>query len=812
MPSEFQTVRCAGCAKGVRLPADRAVFRCPGCGHANDRTAGGPVADLAPAGIPGSADAPLSLDDEPPFAVVETPRPADMPAPVPPPADVPVPGLTGPVVAAVCGLLGGVVLTLILDVHRPDVGLLGFVLLTALGGVALLAAGVTRAVLGVVAAGRPGVLTAHARYWAGVAVAFAAGGFLPCVGGTVAEAVGPPEGYVKQAADRRDAREREVALAAKAKADADKKAAEDKDKADRLVAAQKQREKERADLIEAQRQFALKLENEKKAQEEWERAWKKADFVLLTPGAQAVAVRAEPGQLAPRFTVLNKAGGQDLELPLRFAWEANVPVVANVPPNLVGPIFDANAPGQAVGLGQAQQLNNVARFRQLLPPPGPYVSFRDNVTTRPRVGHLLRDDGDAIEFCDLLPREKPAGGLDSNPFRTETVKRADVTDYKTVAEGHLDRSGADTLDYFLFRALEKLQDKFVNNAGFQLRPCLYVDEVYILSEARAALVDRIASRDEKLRKERWEAMLAPVTVSVPKHVHQETTSVIERLSGEADWWKNKLQLAQVSAQQRLEIEQELLALREKRVLVDGLSREGHSLVEDMNKKVTAAGIPIIDRSARAQALLFQFGGNNQWARPNAAAAIPAGLNQATHLLLADIGPPQAGGSYRLSMRLIDVRTGQMLWTDHADRDVYRGNMFDLPGKNPVPLVGEWVAQGSKAKLKIAESGQIITTSITFPARVVFKSADLVAERNGNSLRVTQCNVSYNPGLGYRPGLHAYRAEFRILDPNRIVISTQVPAIGTRGPNGWPVLSEELDPAVFERVAPPPAPPAPPKKP
>jgi TolB-like protein len=107
------------------------------------------------------------------------------------------------------------------------------------------------------------------------------------------------------------------------------------------------------------------------------------------------------------------------------------------------------------------------------------------------------------------------------------------------------------------------------------------------------------------------------------------------------------------------------AVRGPRSRREGGRRPGSSelsrLTGEIQSFLAAIEVPIVDRSVTlARALSRETKLSYRTARE-------MNLVGASHLVIFGIGPPQGRGPYELSMRLVSVRSGRILWEDQGDR-------------------------------------------------------------------------------------------------------------------------------------------------
>jgi hypothetical protein len=126
-------------------------------------------------------------------------------------------------------------------------------------------------------------------------------------------------------------------------------------------------------------------------------------------------------------------------------------------------------------------------------------------------------------------------------------------------------------------------------------------------------------------------------------------------------------------------------------------------------------------------------------------AVTSNLVQATHLLLTDIRHPEQGGRYQVSMRLVDVLTGEILWEDQGDRQPTNGSPGNSRQVDPkqAELTGSWRSpSGDRLEIKEDATGTLHASVITGNGDVNF---DITAHRVGAEIAVDRCTATVGKG-------------------------------------------------------------------
>ena len=546
---------------------------------------------------------------------------------------------------------------------KEKIGLLGLV--AYLLGVGLflgLAVAIRAAVgLGTVVGGEKVVeVSGLARPLASAALLLMFAAFLPTAAWVGYEAVGPPEGYIARGEQ----------LRAQAK--------EDRINRERC----EQLRQYWADLKDR----AQKADQVEKARVEAEEAgWSAADFVLVNPTHRAVAVKVD----GDTFRVTARAADNAAQQRLQQLWAGKMPVIGN-DPALARKLYDAYTPNTPKSLlvgGDREEVRKLAGFRALLPADASLVSFEE-VGGRKRVGHQLKGGGpDSFVFCELVPKPKGAGRTDDPEGRFEaelvTQDRLVPGTKKQLAAGDL-ATAAGLLDRWHYEIADTLQGRPPGSASMRLRPVVYIDEVAIEQNLCSSQVQRLKSEERRLQ------------LDLAQQLGQAGAagSTTRYASGLGIWMAGFLDaMEQAASQRQLDkaqhgVQQVIDGLRKEREELTALGEAGGRLTRDLRQRFLAAGFPVLDRSGQFKDAFYTLTGL-KWDRPDAATAVSEQLVQATHLLLTELGQPEATGTYHLTMRLVDIHTSEILWMQHAD--------FTDP--NPpellrqTDLAGIWRAEG-----------------------------------------------------------------------------------------------------------------------
>ena len=647
--------------------------------------------------------------------------------------------MAGWTLVAVAGLVAGAAAVALVSTFKEKIGLPGlggYLLVVGLFLGLVLAARVTVGLATAVGGEKVVKVSGLARPLASAALLFVATAFLATVAWVGYESIGPPEGYiVKRQRDAEDQRKRTAA----------------------------ELEVNRLARIESDRKAkAVADDAARKAVEEAERAaWSAADFVLVNPTHRAVAVKVDGDTLRVTARAADDAAQQRLQR----LWAEKVPVVGN-DPGLARRLYDAYPPGSPLAGSDRDAVNQLAGFRKLLPADTQLVTFQE-VGGRKRVGHLLpnTDTDDAFVFCDLVPKPKGTGAT-ADPkglFAAERVDRERIVpgSEKKLTESEL-VAVSDLIDRWQYEVVGKLQTRPPGSASMRLRPVVYIDEVTIEKTLHDGQVQKLINKRRELQLEKARQFGNTVETEGSSTLYASGFGVWMSGFMEAmrEAGKNQRAQARLGQMQRGfdEVIQELQREAEE---VTALGEAARRLTRDLRQRFVAAGFPVLDRSDKAKAAFYDLTGQ-QWTRPDAAVAVSEQLVQATHLLLTEVNRPEAGGSYHLAMRLVDIHTSEILWTQHAD--------FTDP--NPpeslrrTDLAGTWRVRAGEPEfeIRITQTDRN-TVTIELASQAALKSLTLTATRKGNKFQVNTCYQHYKEDPDKR--FHTPRTTLELLDDGQL---------------------------------------------
>ena len=438
--------------------------------------------------------------------------------------------------------------------------------------------------------------------------------------------------------------------------------------------------------------------------------WAEADFVMVNPTHVAVAVKQLSRDDIPLYRVAAKVDGPLAEQAAALAWDLRKPIVAN-DPALTRRVFASVPVGEKIGESLAAQVLPFRQPRSLLPAASRLVVFHDLRSSKRRVGHLLKQKDTGFEFCDLVPARNAHGpdrldaaAADQAAFRTEFVAQ-DLIQPGTFRPdpGEFDlRAAVDFLDLCLYQVLKTLQSQPEGHIHVVVDQV--VPDISIGLELLGQQQQHVANQTSTLRTQHEQGrtgLQQGDAITYEQYMNTLTSQALQ-LNGPESWWdaimnavkgvnserdalraelrtlretlqgERSTRLKSFEERERL-IEARLTALEEEANWLAEQTRKLNELRDQLNRlaseirgRLSRSGVPLLDRSEHAAKVARSLGADS-WIPPKGMDAAANGLIGASHLLLTSIRKPERRGRYQLSMRLVDVRTGAILWEDQADR-------------------------------------------------------------------------------------------------------------------------------------------------
>jgi predicted RNA-binding Zn-ribbon protein involved in translation (DUF1610 family) len=396
-----------------------------------------------------------------------------------------------------------------------------------------------------------------------------------------------------------------------------------------------------------------------------EKPWASADYVVLTPGNEAIALDRQEKDGRPNFAVLARADRNTFSQAVRAAWEHQRPIVSEHS-DIVKLIDQQAVPGATLRSSTSYRLVEALSPPRFTPEKASLVRFHDLRQSRRRVGHLIQQETERFQFADLIPTRSdvPSSSPTSEPpkFKTELISERMIQPgsfQMLQAESDL-RSSVDFLDFCILQVLKTLESRS------EITPVLFVDHVAVDAELKSTFAEAKERRVERSKRIdstldagiQAEIQQVLIRESRPRELLDLLNDMLSKRSKER--LKDNTSSAQALAQTEAEIGRLNDEIADCRLLLD----EQNRFTSEIRSHLSKAGLPQIEAAASLEKARQSAG---SWRRPDFEEAQKTGLIGATHVLLTDIRKPDHQGRYQLSMRLVDLISGRILWEDQGDR-------------------------------------------------------------------------------------------------------------------------------------------------
>jgi hypothetical protein len=120
---------------------------------------------------------------------------------------------------------------------------------------------------------------------------------------------------------------------------------------------------------------------------------------------------------------------------------------------------------------------------------------------------------------------------------------------------------------------------------------------------------------------------------------------------------------------------------------------------------------------------------------------------ASHVLMTSVRRPRGQGLYELSMRLVDTRTGVILWEEQGDRLVsgLRGNIFPSAGKvsRSKDLSGIWRDPVLLNQFEVTDDGENVSIKLIRSDHI--SEFELRGHFVDDIVRVDSCFIRFKAG-------------------------------------------------------------------
>jgi len=512
--------------------------------------------------------------------------------------------------------------------------------------------------------------------------------------------------------------------------------------------------------------------------------WNKVEFALANPTHRLVGLRNIGTAQRPQYEVVAKADDEIVSEALKFAWGNRLPVVAS-DPDLARRVFARYEVGNVLAREEGKLLAQMAVPRTYIPREAKIVSFVDPRTSRLRVGHMVQDLPEGFSFCDLIPVAKPDAFLaEGEPpfappaFETEIIPLP--ADERNAAKFRIlttpDVKGeTDLMQYGVYTLLAKLQASAKKDLGAPKRPSIYVDRVMVESEDLHNSVQEM--RGTLKNRQGLSRILVDGLKEAVKDPLSDTTSSIDRAV--KNYHENKLieKRLEINATQRKIMQEDNKAIAYEIERLRQSVRTCDEVTQELRHLLIRSGVSLVERSDRARHVFRSFLNGEKWMGEavNKDVAVDCGLVEATHILLMDVGMPKTRDTYRLSMRLVDVQTGEIIWEEYGDRKGV------LPIERSYNIRGTWSigGPGGDSQFTMTETDGIVRMSVA--KHPVYASVELEGTREGNKITVTKCVLVYKKEVSHPPGKKPFaelgeefpvKAELTIVNGSQIVLGLE----------------------------------------
>lgn len=388
-----------------------------------------------------------------------------------------------------------------------------------------------------------------------------------------------------------------------------------------------------------------------------EKPWIAADFVIVNPSHVAVALARNATQLR----VLAKAVDDDAVRAMKTAWIASVQIRGN-DPALARQVLARSDVGALVDAELCKQIERSWRAYSFIPGDCHLMLFNDLRSRKRRIGHIPKADDPVrlaqteFTFLDLIPTRLdskiPAhlegDKLPVNAFKSERIAKELIqpgTQKIDLTESEL-RDSADFLDVCLYEVLRKLESKeprFLH---------LHVDRVSVRTEE----LMRLLTDEEKRIVDKAQEELS--RAAQPTKLSEEVTRKVLTPPS-----KSK---ADRSAKRSAEEDARLAHLREQLHRLRELEDHAGRLTGEIRSRLAKAGMPMAEGARQAIVVDSAKEANKSQPLPFEK-SFEERLIGCSHVLYTDIRSPESRGRYQLSMRLVEIPSGTILWEDLGDR-------------------------------------------------------------------------------------------------------------------------------------------------
>jgi hypothetical protein len=358
--------------------------------------------------------------------------------------------------------------------------------------------------------------------------------------------------------------------------------------------------------------------------------WARATLLLVNPAHYAVGMTKPTSDL---YEVVAKATEAEAEQAIEYGRSQGLPILG-LDPALAREVYARYQPGDRLSTSHSDKVHGFFRPRQFGPAEDNLIAFRDVRNGSWQVGQVSEDSSSFHPLLEPEPQTFKAEYI--LPGSMRGMSKQELCDWKQI----------DFVDYCAFQIAKHVSTKD--------------DERYVAVALKEVKLDIDPNELNDMRQmddREWQRYMQVQNLT---HADIEVrvgllATLFGGMSDNAARKERETKLER-DRREREEIER---AFRQ-------IKRFEDSLQGELRKKLAQLEIPLLEREStqdlrdeRELADDPEFRGRTE--------SNFVSMYCASHMVLANIRWPQSGGSYELDVRLVDVRTGAIVWSDQRDR-------------------------------------------------------------------------------------------------------------------------------------------------
>jgi hypothetical protein len=534
-----------------------------------------------------------------------------------------------------------------------------------------------------------------------------------------------------------------------------------------------------------------------KAKAEKESQWNQADCLLINPGHKIVGLRIKNARNSPEFRVVAKTddvadGGVSARAIMKEFWNTRIPIIAH-DASLARRVHSDVSENNLVAEEHFEQLRRVWLPICFIPESKP-IMYVEAAGGRKRFGYRFDQGENGFAFCELVPRRKysifQSPGNEVPPFQGFMIDSIDKSKHLKAGSDvqelldHELRREADLLDYCVMDMLRRLQTH-QNHATslYDMRaPSLYVDDVELdasyADQSLAELRGVAENLSDDMKKEVQNALSNFQTSGDPVNAILTTLMKVAADRKSEDTRNN------VSKTLRSKRDADLEIVRQQIGKLQRLIELKKGLTSEIRSRLVNTQITLVERSARfthlasVEAIKRQRNKTDQMVGISFMDAMEAGMLDATHVVMATVRAPKATGHYELSMRLVDTRTGVILWEVQGDRVVPGVVENQAASSKPAPpkdLSGQWRDPIFHNRFEIKDDGENLNVRL-FQSNTV-SEFELRGHHDKDAIKVDSCFITFKTGSGKR---HTIEATFKRISNSKCELRYETVNVNSYG--------------------------------